>query len=386
MKIPITKPFFDEAEKEAGIKPLETGWVVQGPYVAEFEGMFAEYMGVQYAKATTSCTTALHMALIACGVSKGDEVILPAFTYVASANAVEYTGAKPVFVDIDLKTFNMDTDHLEQAITHKTKAIMPIHLFGLCADMGSIMDIAGSCRLSVVEDAACAVGSLYMGKSAGSFGDVGCFSFHPRKLITTGEGGMLTTNSECIASLVDALRSHGATISDEERHNKGAFILPEHNILGYNYRMTDLQGAIGVQQMKKLDWILKRRIELAHRYDEFLRDMEGIDVPSVPEGYRHTYQSYVIFIRENLPLSRDELALKLQSRGISTRQGTHAVHTLGFYSNKYHLSEWDFPMSRSADRQTLTLPLYPQMTEEEQEYVIDNIKKTISQRHIKTLV
>ena len=378
MKIPITKPFFNEAEKKAIIEPLETGWVVQGPNVAEFERKFAEYTGVKYAKATTSCTTALHLALIACGISEGDEVIVPAFTYVASANAVEYQRAKVVFVDIDIRTFNLDVQKLEQAITDKTKVIMPVHLFGLCADMDTILGVGEEHNLAVIEDAACAVGSLYKGKHAGTFGQAGCFSFHPRKPITTGEGGMLTTDDDDMASMVEALRSHGATVSDEERHKEGAFILPEHDIVGYNYRMTDLQGVIGVQQMDKLNWILDRRIELAHIYDKSLKDIEGIVTPFVPEGYKHTYQSYVTLVEDTCPLSRDELALRLKSKGIATRQGTHAVHALGYYKKKYSLTEQDCPVAWKADQQSIALPLYPQMTEEEQEYVLNNIKESIS--------
>lgn len=375
MRIPITKPFFDEAEKEAILKPMETGWVVQGPNVAEFERRFAEYCASKYAKATTSCTTALHLSLIICGISEGDEVIVPAFTYVASANAVEYQKAKPVFVDIDIKTFNIDVNLLERAITDKTKAVMPVHLFGLCADMEPILKIAEKYKLAVIEDAACAVGSLYKEKHAGTFGDAGCFSFHPRKPITTGEGGMIITDDAGIAAQVEALRSHGATVSDLERHKKGAFILPEHNIVGYNYRMTDLQGAIGVQQMNKLDWILNRRIELAHKYDKSLQEINGITAPFVPEGYKHTYQSYVTLIEDSCPLSRDELALQLKERGIDTRQGTHAVHALGYYKRKYNLAEKDFPMAWKSDRQSLTLPLYPQLSEEEQDYVISSLRE-----------
>jgi dTDP-4-amino-4,6-dideoxygalactose transaminase len=377
MRIPITKPFFDEAEKEAILKPLESGWIVQGPNVAEFERRFAEYTGSKYAKATTSCTTALHLSLVVCGISEGDEVILPAFTFVASANAVEYQKAKPVFVDIDIRTFNLDVEQLEAAITSKTRAIMPVHLFGLCSDMEPILKLAEKYNLAVIEDAACAVGSLYKDKHAGTFGALGCFSFHPRKPITTGEGGMIITDEADIAAQVEAMRSHGATVSDLERHKKGAFILPEHNILGYNYRMTDLQGAIGVQQLNKLDWILKRRIELAHKYDKAFEEIEGLTAPFVPEGYRHTYQSYVTLIEDSSPVSRDELALRLKSKGIDTRQGTHAVHALGYYKQKYNLSEQDYPMAWKADRQSLTLPLYPQMAEEEQEYVINSVREII---------
>ena len=252
MQVPITKPFFDEAEKEAIQGPLETGWVVQGPNVHKFEELFAQYTGSRFALATSSCTTALHMALAALGIGPGDEVIVPAFTFIASANVVEYQGARPVFFDIDLDTFKVDVTQIESAVSDRTKAIMPVSLFGLSVDMDPILGIAGKHSLSVVEDAACAIGSLYKGRHAGTLADIGCFSLHPRKVITTGEGGMLTTHNQELAELMEAMRSHGGTISDLERHKKGSFALPEHNVLGYNYRMTDLQGALGVTQMAKL--------------------------------------------------------------------------------------------------------------------------------------
>ncbi len=373
MNVPITKPYFDEAEMQAVTKPLETGWVVQGPCVAEFEHLFAAYTGAAYAKATTSCTTALHLVLIACGISAGDEVLVPAFTYVASANVVEYENATPVFVDIDLRTFNIDMDRLEAALTSKTKAIMPVHLFGLCAEMDVVVEVAQKHGLAVIEDAACAVGSLYKGKHAGTFGDAGCFSFHPRKIICTGEGGMLTTNHSNLANQVEIMRSHGGSVSDLERHRKDVYLMPEHNIVGYNYRMTDFQGAIGVQQMKKLNWIVARRNELADRYTQVFNKVPGVTPPHVPEYCRHTYQSYVVAVKDDCVLSRNELCAKLQARGIATRQATHAVHLLGYYKSKYGLKPEDFPMAWKADEQSMTLPLYPQMTEAEQDHVIDNL-------------
>jgi dTDP-4-amino-4,6-dideoxygalactose transaminase len=373
MRIPITKPSFDNAEKEAILKPLETGWVVQGPNVHQFEALFAEYTGARFARATSSCTTALHLALAALGISPGDEVIVPAFTFVASANTVEYQGAKPVFVDIDLQTFNLDVAQLESAISRRTKAIMPVSLFGLSADMDPILVLARKHNLKVVEDAACAIGSLYKGRHAGTLADAGCFSLHPRKVITTGEGGMLTTNDEELAVLIEAIRSHGGTISDLERHKKGSFALPEHNVLGFNYRMTDLQGALGTAQMAKLDWIIERRIQLARRYDEAFAGLDAIATPLVPEGYRHAYQSYVVLIRDDSPVTRDSLALALQAEGISVRQGTHAVHIQGYYRDKYRLHPEDFARAFKADRQSLALPLYQTMSEEEQDWVIHHM-------------
>jgi perosamine synthetase len=374
VKIPITRPYFDDAEKAAVVGPLETGWVVQGPNVAEFERLFAEYTGAAHALATSSCTTALHLALAALGVGLGDEVIVPAFTFIATANVVEYQGATPVFVDIDLRTFNVTAEQIEARVTERTKAIIPVSLFGLSVDMQPVMDLAERRGLYVIEDAACAVGTRYRGKHAGTLAHLAAFSFHPRKVITTGEGGMVVTQNAAWAADVRARRSHGGALSDLERHGKGAFALPDYNVLGYNYRMTDLQGAVGVAQMKKLDWIVERRRSLAYRYDEALYDLEGVLTPYVPEGYDHTYQAYVLLIDGDARLSRDDLARELLARGISVRQGTHTVHIQEYYRGKYGLSPEDFPISFHADRRSLTLPLFPAMTDGEQSYVVEQVR------------
>jgi len=375
MKIPITKPYFTKDEEEAIIEPLRNAWVVQGPKVAEFEQLFAEYVGTRFALTTTSCTTALHLSLVALEIKEGDEVLVPSFTFVATANAVEYQKAKPVFVDIDINTFNIDPEKIEEKITHKTKAIIPVHLFGLPAEMTKIMEIAKRYNLKVVEDSACAVGSLYHGKHVGRFGQTGCFSFHPRKAISTGEGGMVVTDNEELAEKIKALRDHGATSSEMGWYENGEFVLPEYNLVGYNYRMTDIQGALGIAQMNKLDRILERRKQLAHRYNEGLKDIKGLSLPIEPEGLYHTYQSYVILIHDDAPISRNDLAVKLINKGISVRQGTHAVHMLGYYRHRYNLKPLDFPQSFKAHNQTLSLPLYFAMTEEEQDYVIATLKE-----------
>lgn len=379
MNIPIAKPYFDRREKEAVAKVLDSGWVVQGPRVAEFEKMVCDYSASEFAKATTSCTTALHLALIACGVGPGDEVLVPSFTYVATANAVEYVGAKPVFVDIDLKTFNIDTSLIEGRIGKKTKAIIPVHLFGLCADMDPIMKLAKRYGLKVIEDAACALGGWYKDKHAGTIGDCGCLSFHPRKSITTGEGGMLLTNNSKIAKNVEALRNHGATVSDLARHKKGGYLLPEFNMLGFNYRMTEFQGAIGVEQMKKFPDILAAKKSLARYYDD---NLPGTLIPPfTPPLYEHGYQAYVCLfagktkasLKENNK-ARNKCMEALESEGIATRQGTHAVHALGYYKKRYGIKEKECPNSIKAEYLSIALPLYIGMTETEQNYVIDKIK------------
>jgi perosamine synthetase len=397
MKIPIAKPYIGEEEKQATADVLESGWLVQGRKVAEFEKEICRYSGAKYAKAASSCTTALHLALISLGIGPGDEVLVPSFTFVASANAIEYTGAKPVFTDIDLNSFNMDVGKVEKLLGRKTdrranvRAIMPVHLFGLCADMSAIMELAKRYDILVIEDAACALGSFCNSHHAGTFGNAGCFSFHPRKLITTGEGGMLVTNSLEISASVSSLRDHGAAISDLERHEKDGFLLPAFDRIGYNYRLTDIQAAIGVEQMRKLQWIIDRRVEKAAKYDKALEDLECLHIPHMPNGYKHSYQSYVVALSdpehvvidssklEKFHNARDTIMAKLAEKGIATRQGTSAVHRLGYYRKKYGLKDDDFPNSLQAECLSIALPLYPQMTDEEQDYVIRNLRQVVKE-------
>ena len=390
MKIPITKTYFDDSDFENVQKPLKSGWVVQGPYVKEFEERFSKFVKSRYSIACSSCTTALHIALVASGIKENDEVIVPAFTWVSTANAIEYTGAKTVFCDIDLRTFNIDVNQIEEKITDNTKAIIPVHLFGLPVDMDSIMSLSKKYDLKVIEDAACGLGSYYKNKHVGNFGDFGCFSFHPRKAITTGEGGMITTQSEEYNETCQMLRNHGESTRDLNK-DRDALLLTEFNILGYNYRMTDIQGALGVSQMDKVEWVQKQRTERAERYDELLKDLKWLQKPLRNEDYIHGYQSYVcLFQPEEITMSsvdklssmRNKLMHELQKKGISTRQGTHAVHTLGYYKEKYRIKKEDYPNALFADRLSLALPLYPQMTDEEQEYVTWNLKSTYEKLRI----
>jgi dTDP-4-amino-4,6-dideoxygalactose transaminase len=385
MTIPITKPFFGPEELRAVQEPLESGWVVQGPFVKRFEDRFSEFTGAEHSVATSSCTTALHVAVAALGLKPGDEVIVPAFTWVATPNVVEYMGARPVFCDVDVATFNIQANQVEALITNKTVGIMPVHLFGLCADMTPILEAARRHELWVVEDAACGLGAWYEGKHAGTLGDMGCFSFHPRKSITTGEGGMITTANQQYDTLCRSLRDHGASKSDHERHTDAAgFLLSDYNLLGYNYRMTDMQGALGCAQMFRLAWILERRRTLAERYDEMLADMSWLKPPAAPKQLVHGYQSYVCLFApdepstknlERLHAHRNGIMDSMEKEGVATRQGTHAAHLQGFYRDKYDIAAADFPNAWIADRLSISLPLFAQMTEAEQGEVVSSLKR-----------
>ncbi len=379
--IQISQPSMGTEEWEALKAPIESGWITQGPKVAAFEKQFAERHQVKHALAVSNCTTALHLALLACGIKEGDEVIVPAFTWVSTANAVMYCRATPVFIDIDLATFNIDIKQIKNKISSKTKAIIPVHLFGLCVNVDAIRQ--NFPELKIIEDAACAAGAAVNlptgqagGKPAGSMGDIGCFSFHPRKSITTGEGGMLTTNDDAIAAQLNMLRNHGASISEEQRHHGAKpYLLADYNIIGYNYRMTDLQGALGEVQLKKLDAFIEERNEWADYYTGQLKDISWLHTPAVPDGYKHGWQSYVTMIDENKsPLKRNELMEALQQQGISTRPGTHAVHMLGVYAKQFDLKPSDFPNAYAANEYSMSLPLHNRMSKEDYEYVVAVLK------------
>ena len=374
VNVPVTRTVMGDEEIAAVADTIRSGWLVQGPRVAEFERLWSEFTASPHSRATTSCTTALHLALLALGIGPGDEVIVPAFTWIATANVVEHCGATPVFADIDTATFNIDPASIEKQLSPRTAAVIPVHEFGLSADMDAILEITTARGLRVVEDAACACGTRYRGQHVGTFGDAGCFSFHPRKAISTGEGGMVTTSNPEVARVVEVLRSHGAETSDLARHQGGGgHALPEFNRLGFNYRMTDLQAAIGIEQMKRLDGILDARRGRAARYTDALTGLPGLRTPIEPDDCTHVYQSYVLWVEDG-GVARDALAERLEGQGIASRQGTHAVHALGYYRDRYDLSPEDFPNAWAADRQSLTLPLYATMSDDEQAYVIDAVR------------
>ncbi len=370
----ISQPVTGEEEWQAIKDPIMSGWLTAGPRDREFEEQFAERHKVKHAIAVTSATTALHLALVALEIKPGDEVIVPAFTWVATANVVEYCGAKVVFADIDPKTFNLDPKSVASLITGNTRAIIAVHLFGYCADMQALKNVAGD--IPIVEDAACAAGAALNGVPAGGLGDIGCFSFHPRKSVTTGEGGMITTNNENYAEVMGMLRNHGASLSEEQRHHgPRPYFLPEFNLLGYNYRMTDLQGAVGCVQLSKLDTFIQERASWAKFYQEELKDIDWIQLPVEEEGYKHGWQSFATLIDETRsPMTRNQLMEYLQDNGVSTRPGTHAVHMLGYYAEKYGLQPSDFTGAELANNCSMAIPLHNRMVKEDYEYVVHLLK------------
>lgn len=368
--IPIAKPFIGEEEETAVVQALRSGWLSQGPRVAEFEREFANYVGAKHAIAVSSCTTALHLALIGAGIQPGDEVICPSLSFIASANSIRYVGAQPVFVDIDPVTFNLDPAKIESAITPRTRAILAVHQIGLPAAMNEINEIAGRRNLVVVEDAACAIGAVYHGKRIGApHSWMACFSFHPRKILTTGEGGMITTHDDEMNARLRRLRQHAMDVSDVARHQSKSVILEHYDEVGYNFRMTDMQAAVGLVQLGRVEGFIERRRKFAGRYTEELSKYGWMVPPSEPEGLRHNYQSYMVRLEADAPISRDELMQGLLDRGVSTRRGIMASHR-----EKPYFSEDvndGLPETNSATDNCIILPLFHQMSEGDQEYVID---------------
>lgn len=376
MNIPITKPLLGAEEERAVAQVIQSGWLVQGPKVAEFERTVADYVGAQHAVAVSSCTTALHLTLVLCGIGPGDEVIVPSFTFIATANAVRHTGATPVFVDIDPRTYNIAPDSIEVAITRKTKAILPVHQIGLAANMDRINAIARRHNLVVIEDAAPAIGATYKGKMVGNLGNPTCFSFHPRKVITSGEGGMILTNEENLADRARLLRAHGMSLSDLARHHAKSVVIEEYPEVGYNYRMSDLHAAVGIVQMKRLDFILTRRREIATRYNEVLHELDYVQLPFCSYEVPHTYQSYMVELLPHAPKTREQAMQELLNAGIATRRGVMAIHLEQAYASQ-RSTVVSLPVTERAARNTLLLPLYVTMTDDEQTYVIENLLKTL---------
>ena len=393
MKIPIVRTNLFEGEIKSVLEPLNNGWLVQGPKVHEFEKIWSSFTGARNSIAVTSCTSALSLSLSALGFCEGDEAIVPAFTWISTANVVEHLGGKVVFADISLKDFNIDLKNIESFINERTKVILPVHLFGASADMQLIKSIAKMNNLVVIEDAACGFGSKINGQHVGTFGDTGCFSFHPRKAITTGEGGMVTTDDSNLATKIRCLRDHGAQVNDLQRHlSPKPYLLADHIEAGYNQRMTDIQAALGVAQMTRADSILRERNKLAKIYENAFEDLDWLRTPKIENGCSHGFQSYACLFEpekveksileknfdyiEEINLKRNKWMEYLQLEGISTRPSTHAVHMLSYYRNKYNLLPEDFPNAFAANHCSISLPLFHGMKSEEQEYVIHKVRNS----------
>lgn len=364
----LNVPLLGEPELEAVGAVLETGFLTQGPRAREFETLVAELVGTPHAYATSSATTGIHLALHACGVQPGDEVVIPDYSFPATANAVIQQGAIPVFVDIDSATFNMDPSALDAAITDRTAAIMPVHAFGLPADMAQINAVASRHSLPVIEDAACAFAATYQGVAAGALGTAGVFSFHPRKIITTGEGGMITTSDDAISERIAVLRTHGAVRGDTYMSFIDA---------GYNYRLSDINAAIGIAQMARLDHILERRRSLAAAYSARLTDVDGVTTPVVPADRTHTFQSYVLTL--DAEFDRDAVIHDMKSRGIETTLGTYSMHLQPYFRERFGIADDALPSATHAHRQALTVPLYPQMSEADVDSVVDALCITLAE-------
>ncbi len=361
-------PSTGAAEVEAVREVIESGFLTQGPKTAAFEGLIRDYTAARHAAAVSSATTGLHLALVALGVQPGDEVVIPAFSFPATANAVIQQGAIPVFVDIEDSTFNMDPALLETAISEKTTAVMPVHAFGLCANMDAINEIAARRAVPVLEDAACALGGTYGGRHAGTLGTAGVYSFHPRKIITTGEGGMITTNDDAVAERVAVLRAHGA---------KRGELFMEFVDAGYNYRLSDVHAAIGLAQMAKIEQIVAGRRAAAAALSEHLAGIEGVRLPMEPAGTSHTFQSYVVLLDDDI--DRDEVIRRMRTRDIETTLGTYGMHLQPYFRERFGIEDDALPRTTRAHHQALTLPLYPQLASTDMEAIANALRASIAE-------
>jgi perosamine synthetase len=391
-EIPITRPHLAGGEQAAVAEAIASGWISQGPRVREFEQAFAARVGAAEAVATTSCTTALALALHVCGVGPGDEVIVPSLSFIATANAVWHCGAEPVFADVDPLTYNLDPAAAEGAITPRTKAIMPVHQVGLPADMDAFFELGERHGLEIVEDAACAIGATYKGNPIGSLKSPACFSLHPRKVITTGEGGMIAVQDHETAERLRRLRAHGMDMSDLARHNARDVVVESYPERGWNSRMTDMQAAMGLCQLEALDWILERRRLLAERYTAALEQIPQLQAPYDPPYAQRTWQSYCVRVAPSAPIGRNELMRQLLTDGIATRRGVMAIHRETAYAQTRHAgapagigpsrpgagphdgsAQADLPHTDAASSETLMLPLFPDLSDEQQNYVIERL-------------
>jgi perosamine synthetase len=367
-RVPLCRPYLSEEEEFAAIETLRSGWLMQGPKVAEFERLVSEKVGVKHAVALNSGTSALTLSLMAAGLEPGDKIITPSYSFVATANSTAHLGGEPVFVDIGPDDYNIDPSGIEPAIDERTRAIVVVHQFGFPADMGPIMAVAKKHGLLVIEDAACSLGSTYGGKQTGSFGKIACLSFHPRKIITTGEGGMALTDSDEIADRIRSLRNHGLSSSP-----KGASC----HEAGYNFRLTDLQAAIGIVQLGKLEEIMRLRTRLAERYTEAISELPALRLPKWPEGAVPNFQSFAVELADQ-SVDREALLSFLDARGVGGGPGIYPIHMQPTYAEKHACKR--LPETLRAAERSFFLPLYPGMADEEAEFVIGRLKESLAEQ------
>ena len=376
--IPIAKPYLTEEEAQAAYDTILTGWITQGPKVQEFEEKFSAYTGAKYAVAVSNCTTALHLSMIVAGLGPRDEVICPSMSYIATANAIKYVGAIPVFAEVQPETYNLDPIDVEKKITENTKAILVVHQIGMPADINTFKALCNKYKLKLIEDAACAAGSAYKGSKIGSHSELVCFSFHPRKVISTGDGGMITTNREDYYNRLKLLRQHAMSVNDRVRHEASKVIFEDHIEVGYNYRMTDIQAAVGIKQLEKLNWIVEERRKIAAAYNKAFKDIDCIRVPLEEEGYFSNYQSYSIYLKDSCPVNRNSLMQDLLDKGIASRRGIMTSHRETAYKN---ISKTiSLPVSEDLQDSSIILPLYVPMKEEQINYVIDSFISKVEQK------
>lgn len=364
-KYQIARPYIDKEDIEGVVEVLKSGWLSLGPKYLEFEKNMASYVGAKYACALSSGTAGLHLAVKALGIQKGDEVITSPFSFVASSNCIIYEGAKPVFADIKIDTFNMDPKEVEKAITKKTKAILVVHIFGQSADMDEIIRIAKKYNLKIIEDACESLGARYKGRITGTMGEVGVYSFYPNKQMTTGEGAMVVTDSKKINDLCCSLRNQG-------RNEMGDWLI--HQKLGYNYRIDEMSASLGVTQLKKIDWMIEKRREIATWYNKELSNMKDIMIPMVGRSRTHSWFVYVIRITNG---KRDDVLRSLNKVGIQTKAYLPSIHLQPFMVEMYKYKRGDFPASEKVSDETLALPLYIGLKLADVKYITAKIKKII---------